>query len=182
LRKFRLVLIIITFSILNISCTEFETEKGESPLEEYPDQESWGNNIYFQRDGQRLAVLTAGYIAKYFKKKHTLLQEGVKVDFYGEDGELKSVLTSEEGKVFDERSDMVASGNVVVISTNGTTLYTEELHWVNKDGKIISEVPVKITTERDTLYGDTFRSDPDLINYEITNARGTSDKTISIDD
>jgi len=170
------------FSFLNLNCTEFENEKGETPVEEYPDQESWDNNIYFQRDGKRLAVLTAGYIAKYFKKKHTLLKEGVKVDFYGEDGELKSVLTSIEGKVFDDRSDMVANGDVIVRSTNGTTLYTEELYWVNKEGKIISEVPVKITTVGDTLFGDTFKSDPDLINYEITNARGTSDKTISIDD
>jgi len=182
MRRIRVYLIIFIFLFLNLNCTEFETEKSVTPTEDYPDQESWDNNIYFQRDGKRLAVLTAGYIAKYFKKKHTLLQEGVKVDFYGEDGELKSVLTSSEGKVFDERSDMVATGNVIVKSTNGTTLYTEELHWVNKEGKISSNVPVKITTEGDTLYGDTFKSDPDLINYEITNARGTSDKTISIDD
>jgi LPS export ABC transporter protein LptC len=172
----------VTFSFLGFNCTEFETEKGEMPTEEYPDQESWGTKIYFQREGRRQAVLTAGYIAKYSKKKHTLLQEGVKVDFYGEEGDLKSVLTSIEGKVFDERSDMVASGNVIVKSTNGTTLYTEELHWINKEGKINSNVPVKITTDGDTLFGDSFNSDPDLINYEITNASGTSDKTISIDD
>lgn len=182
MNQYIILVFIVIFSFLNFSCTEFETEKGEMPVEEFPDQESWGNNIYFQRDGKRMAVLTAGYIAKYFKKKHTLLQEGVKVDFYGEDGELKSILTSSQGKVFDERSDMVATGNVVVKSTTGTTLYTEELHWVNKEGKISSDVPVKITTEGDTLFGDTFKSDPDLINYEITNARGTSDKTISIDD
>jgi LPS export ABC transporter protein LptC len=167
---------------MSFGCTEFESDVGEVPTQEAPDQESWGNNIYFQRDGKRLAVLTAGYIAKYFKKHHTLLKEGVKVDFYGEDGELKSVLTSEDGKVFDDKSDMVATGNVIVRSNNGTTLYTEELNWINKEGKIISHVPVKITTEGDTLFGDTFKSDPDLINYEITNARGTSDKTISIDD
>jgi LPS export ABC transporter protein LptC len=173
---------ILSLSFFSLKCTDFETDEGQGPVEEYPDQESWGNNIYFQRDGRRLAVLTAGYIAKYFKKKHTLLKEGVKVDFYDEDGELKSVLTSQEGKVFDDRSDMVATGDVIVRSTNGTTLYTEELTWINTEGKIISNVPVKITTEGDTLFGDTFKSDPDLINYEITNARGTSDKTISIDD
>ena len=167
------IFLIVTLSLFDLACTDFESEEGEVPVEEFPDQESWGNNIYFQRDGQRLAVLTAGYIAKYLKKRYTLLKEGVKVDFYGEDGELKSVLTSKEGKVYDARSDMVATGNVVVKSTNGTTLYTEELNWVNKEGKIISEVPVKITTEGDTLYGDTFKSDPDLINYEMTNARGT---------
>ena len=163
-------------------CTDFETDKGESHSDDYPDQESWGNNIYFQRDGQRLAVLTAGYIAKYIKKKYTLLKEGIHVDFYGDSGEVTSVLTANEGKVYDERSDMVALGNVVVVSKNGTTLYTTELHWINKEGKIFSDVPVKITTEADTLFGDTFKSDPDLINFELTNARGTSDKKISVDE
>lgn len=176
------IFLCVLLSVFAFSCTEFESENTQVQTQDQPDQESWGNNIYFQRDGRRLAVLTAGYIAKYLKKKHTLLKEGVKVDFYDEEGNLNSVLTSSEGKVYDERSDMVATGNVIVISNNGTTLYTEELIWINKEGKIVSDVPVRITTEGDTLYGDTFKSDPDLINYEITNARGTSDKTISIDD
>ncbi len=131
---------------------------------------------------QEESVLTAGYIAKYSKKKHTLLKEGVKVDFYDELGDLKSVLTSEEGKVLDEKQDMYAYKNVVVRGENGTTLYTEELLWDNKSEKIISKVPVKITTPTDTLFGDTFRSDPDLVEYEITNAHGTSDKTVQVRD
>ena len=81
----------MTFSFLNFNCSEFETEKGEMPVEEYPDQESWGNSIYFQREGKRQAVLTAGYIAKFLKRKYTLLQEGVKVDFYGEEGFSQSI-------------------------------------------------------------------------------------------
>jgi LPS export ABC transporter protein LptC len=145
-----------------------------------PDQESWDNNIFFTRDEKRRAVLTAGYIAKYNDKKYTILKEGVRVDFYDEEGILKSVLTSDEGKVFDEKQDMYANGQVVVRAVNGTTLYTDELFWENREQKIISKVPVKITTVSDTLFGDTFKSDPDLVDYEITNARGTSDHTISI--
>jgi len=165
-----------------MQCTEFEQEKGESSTEDFPDQESWDNNIFFTRDNNRRAVLTAGYIAKYNKKKHTILKEGVKVDFYDELGMLKSVLTSEEGKVLDDKQDMYAYGNVVVRGENGTTLYTEELFWDNKSEKIISKVSVKITTVTDTLYGDTFHSDPDLVEYEITNAHGTSEKMIQVRD
>jgi LPS export ABC transporter protein LptC len=175
-------ILVILIASVSLCCTDFQTDEGEVPAENFPDQESWGTKIYFQRDGKRMAVLTAGYLSKYYAEKYTILQEGVKVDFYDDNGELKSVLTSNEGKVYDDRSDMVAKGEVVVVSNNGTTLYTEELNWINKEGKIVSHVPVKITTEGDTLYGDTFKSDPDLINYQITNARGTSDKTISIDE
>ena len=175
-------LVLIAALCCQPGCTEFEKEVQEKTVQDYPDQESWNNNIYFQRDGKRLAVLTAGYIAKYNEKKHTILKEGVKIDFYGEDGIVTSKLTSDEGKVYDDKQDMMAFGNVIVRSTNGTTLYSEELHWDNKAGKIISKVPVKITTESDVIYGDSFKSDPDLVDYEITNTRGTFDKTISIDD
>ena len=84
--------------------------------------------------------------------------------------------------MFDNTRDMVATGNVIVISRNGTHLYTEELHWENTSERIVSNVPVMITTDEDTLYGDTFTSDPDLINYEITNTRGTSKNVISIEE
>ena len=77
---------------------------------------------------------------------------------------------------------MVATGNVIVIAQNGTHLFTEELHWNNESERIRSDIPVKITTDSDTLYGDSFSSDPDLIEYEITNTRGTSSNTISIED
>ena len=77
---------------------------------------------------------------------------------------------------------MVAIKNVIVISDNGNHLYCEELHWNNSDQKIISHVPVMITTDEDTLYGDSMISDPDLHNYEITNAHGSSQKKISLDE
>ena len=158
-------------------CTEFEKSDSKVTEVDLPDQESWDNNIFFTRDDKRRAVLTAGYIAKYNDKKHTILKDGVQVDFYNDEGVLKSILTSSEGKVFDEKQDMYAYGNVIVRGENGTTLYTEELFWDNGEEKIISKVPVKITTLSDTLYGDTFKSDPDLVDYELTNARGTSDHT-----
>ena len=182
MKKRFLLFLLAVLPLILLQCTEFEEDDNGVIKAEFPDQESWNNSIYFTREGSRRAVLTAGYIAKYNKKKTTILREGVKVDFYDENGQIKSVLTSDEGKVFDDRQDMIAIGNVIVRSNNGTTLYSEELHWKNTEEKIVSFVPVMITTDSDTLYGDTFRSDPDLVDYEITNTRGTSNKTISIDE
>jgi LPS export ABC transporter protein LptC len=177
------LLFLIGVVFIGLQCTEFDEADSQAPMKkDYPDQESWDAQMYFTKEGKRRAVLQAGYIAKYIDKKYTLMKEGVKVEFYDEEGNLKSVLTSDEGKVFDNRQDMVATGNVILKAKNGSQLYSQELLWDNKEEKIISQVPVKITTVSDTLYGDTFKSDPDLINYEITNARGTSQKTISIDD
>jgi LPS export ABC transporter protein LptC len=170
--------LLLAFSAMH--CTEFENTDNQPTVTDLPDQESWDNNIFFTRDDKRRAVLTAGYIAKYNSKNYTILKDGVRVDFYNDEGVLRSILTSEEGKVYDDKQDMYANGHVVVRSENGTTLYTDELFWNNSEQKIISKVPVKITTLSDTLYGDTFKSDPDLVDYEITNAHGTSDHSISI--
>jgi LPS export ABC transporter protein LptC len=177
--KFGLLVLFLAVS----SCTKLDDdESAATPGEEYPDQESWNAKMFFTRDGKRQAVLLAGYVAKYSGKRYTLLKEGVRVDFYDSEGKVKSVLTSREGKVLDDTQDMVATGSVEMISSNGTHLTSDELWWDNKLAKVHSKVPVRITTPTDTLYGDTFQSDPDLINYDITNPRGSSQKTIIINE
>ncbi len=173
------VLFLVLFLIS--ACTKIEDQDSSGTASaEYPNQESWNAKMYFTRDGKRQAVLTAGYIAKYTDQHYTLLKESVRVDFYDSEGKIKSVLTSREGKVLDDTQDMIATGNVELVSNNGTHLYADELLWDNKPAKIRSKVPVKITTKTDTLFGDTFLSDPDLNDYEITNPHGSSQKTINI--
>lgn len=176
-------ILILLSTVLFFSCTEFNEEKTvQEEIEDFPDQESWNAKMYFTKDGKKRAILEAGYVAKYSKKKITLLKEGMQVDFFDSEGNHKSKLNSVEGKVFDGKQDMVAIKNVVVISDNGNHLYCEELFWNNTEQKIISNVPVMITTNEDTLYGDSLISDPDLHNYEITNAHGSSQKNISLDE
>lgn len=150
--------------------------------DEYPDQESWDATILITREAKTIGHLKAGKIEKYSKKNITLLKENIKIDFYNEKGQHTSLLTSEGGKVYDLTQDMVAYGDVIVISDSGMTLYTDTLKWNNKKEKIISEVPIMITTEEgDTLYGDSFISDPNLRNREIINPRGKSVKSIEIE-
>jgi len=178
-----LVVSLIFIFLITMGCSDLkDSETAEDDTVEYPDSESWNAQMSFTKDGKRKAVLNAGHVAKYTKKKETVLKENIRVDFFDEDGNLKSYLTAKEGKVFDESKNMVATGDVIVIAQNGTHLYTEELHWNNESERIRSDIPVKITTDSDTLYGDSFSSDPDLIEYEITNTRGTSGNTISIED
>lgn len=133
-------------------------------------------------EARTIGHLKAGKIEKYSNKNITLLKDGITLDFYNEQGQHTSLLTAEGGKVFDINQDMLAYGNVVVVSDSGMTLYTDTLKWDNKKRKIISEVPIMITTdEGDTLFGDSFVSDPNLKNREIINPHGKSVKTVNID-
>jgi LPS export ABC transporter protein LptC len=169
--------------ILMFGCiTEDKESSVPNTAEEYPDQESWDATILITKEAHTIGHLKAGKIEKYSKRNITLLKENIKIDFYNNEGQHTSVLTSEGGKVFDYNQDMVAYGNVVVVSDSGMTLYTDTLKWDNKRQKIVSDVPIMITTEEgDTLYGDSFVSDPNLRNREIINPSGKSVKSIKID-
>jgi LPS export ABC transporter protein LptC len=176
-------IIFLAVSLLLFSCVNEEEESAPSNAAEvYPDQVSWDATILITKEAKTVGLLKAGKIEKFSKQNITLLEDSIKVDFYDENGKHTSVLTSRGGKVFDSNQNMLAFGNVVVKSDSGVTLYTDTLKWNNGTQKIVSEVPIMITTEEgDTLYGDSFISDPNLRNREIINPRGKSVKSINID-
>jgi len=179
MQRFLSILIIL---VLSSSCSQEEKKPLTVDGKEYPDQESWDAVILITKDGSTVGHLKAGHIQKFTRKKTTYLDEKLLVDFYNEKGRHTSVLTSEGGKVHDVKQDLTAYGNVVVVSDSGLTLFTDTLKWNNKEQKIYSEIPVKFASEDgDTLYGDSFKSDPDLVNYEIENPRGKSKKSLSIE-
>lgn len=176
--------IFISIALLSFWACSIPSEEPSSPksdLEELPDQESWYSTIIITRDGRRMAEVWAGYIATYDKKNETILKDSIHVDFYNQEGQHNSVLTAQEGIVYNQSNNMKAVGNVVVVSDSGVVLETEELKWDNPRQKIISDVPVIFTTETEKLIGDSFISDPDLKNYEIKNARGYTQRVIPLE-
>ncbi len=103
-----------------------------------------------------------------------MIRDSLIVDFFDESGRHSSVLKARGGEVKDNTQDMMAYGNVIVVSDSGVTLYTDTLHWDNRNKKIYSRNPVMFITRYDTLYGDRFESDERLKNYTIHNASGVS--------
>ncbi len=173
------VILTTALLFLIIHCTHKEDDStGSNTVADFPDQESWNSTLIITKDGQKVGVVEAKHFKKYNKKNKTYISEGLKVDFFNELGQHTSVLTSTGGEVDDRMQDMIAYGNVIVVSDSGMTLYTDTLMWDNKRQKIISEIPVKITSDTDTLFGDSFISDPNLENYEITNSHGTGSELI----
>ena len=158
------------FGLYSCSNNQEEPSGPRSEIEGLPDQESWNSNILITRDGRR--------IASYNSKNETVLKDSIHIDFYDQEGNHNSVLTAKEGLVYNQNNNMVAFGNVIVVSDSGIVLETEELKWNNQRQKIISDVPVVFTTDTEKLLGDSFVSDPDLKNYEIKNARGYTEKVI----
>ena len=172
--------IAIIFFMFCSSTSEDEGAVTPAQRKNIPDQESWKSTILITRNGRKVAEVWAGYLAYYQKQAHTILKDSIHVDFYDSHGNHNSVLTAREGEVFNRTSDLIARGNVVVVSDSGVVLRTEELRWDNQRQKIVSDKKVFFTTERDTLVGDAFISDPDLKHYEIRNPRGYSRRAVPI--
>lgn len=174
--------------MLVASCgSEFEQEpvaggNSDGQKVELPDQESWESTIVITKDGNRVAEVWGSYLASYDRKRQRVLKDSVHADFYNQDGQHTSVLTAKEAVFDDNTKNIIASGNVVVVSDSGVVLETEELIWDNRKQKIISKVDVKFTTATDTLFGSSFISDPDLKNYEIRKSRGHSKRLIPVEE
>jgi LPS export ABC transporter protein LptC len=171
------------FITLGLNCTKIQEEPSAVTLDprNIPDQESWQSTITLSKNGKMFAKVWSGYIASFNEKRITLLRDSIHIDFYDKDGNHNSVLTADSGMVYNESNDLVAFGRVVVLSDSGIILETEQLHWDDENQKIVSKVPVRFTTDQDTLMGDSFISDPDLRNYEIRNARGYSRRKFSVE-
>jgi LPS export ABC transporter protein LptC len=178
---FQLFLVFLIYFSLSCTSLEEQTAAGSLDPESIPDQESWKSTITITQDGKKFAEIWAGYIAFYNQQGKTFLKDSIHGDFFDRDGSHNSVLTADSGVVFNQTNNLVAYGEVVVVSDSGIVLETQELRWDNENQKIISDVPVRFTTEDDTLVGDSFISDPDLSNYEIRNARGYSRRTIPLE-
>ena len=102
----------------------------------------------------------------YEDKRETLL-DGVKLDFYNEEGIKTTTLTSLKGRVDDKTKNMWAIDSVVAKNDSGVTLKTQELMWRHKDKKIVSDKFVTIISPKEKIQGYGFESDESLKNYVI---------------
>lgn len=166
----RTVLILTVFILLFVSCQEevkpiLSDSVGEG---EIPTQESWNSKILITDDGMLKAIVYADHIRVFDQRKETLL-DGVKINFYDENENKASQLTSKRGRVDDKTQDMFAIDSVVAVNDSGTVLTTDELKWVNKTRKITTDKFVTITTPEEIIEGYGFVSDQGLNNYTIYN-------------
>jgi LPS export ABC transporter protein LptC len=133
-----------------------------------PAQVSYKTSMNFSSDGLLRAILHAGRVQTFDLQHYSLLDSGVKVDFYNGTGVHSSILTSDRAKVNSTNNNMTAYGHVHIVSDSGTIVDTDSLDWDNKSQTIHSTAAVHIV-EKDgrTTDGIGFESDQNLANYHI---------------
>ncbi len=135
---------------------------------ELPDQEVSDFVLTETDAGAPQWTLYARYAATY-NARNVVVARTVRVDFYDETGKESSELTAREGDIQLQSHDMTARGNVVLQTRDGTRMSTEEIHFLNRDQRIVSPLEQKVRVERqgDVLTGYGFESDPDLKHFEF---------------
>ncbi|HPI19808.1 MAG TPA: LPS export ABC transporter periplasmic protein LptC [Candidatus Kapabacteria bacterium] len=172
------VLIFLIILISLISCNE-EKAVPQKIIEDIgmiqPDIISTNITVSFVDSSYTKAVLKADRAKVFNERKKTYLEGNVKADFFSQKTKQRvSWLTSDSAEVDDNTKDMLAKGNVVVVSdSNNTRLETTILHWDNKTQKLYSTEFVNITSPQENIKGWGFESDINLSNYRIFKVSGS---------
>jgi LPS export ABC transporter protein LptC len=138
-------------------------------VEELPAQESWNSVVFFTDSGKTKAILYTGHLRVFNTRKETILDDGVKVEFYNPLEIKTTTLTSRRGRVDERTNDLYAIDSVVAVNDSGIVVRTEELKWRNRDKKIVSDKFVTIESPDEHIEGYGFESDQHLTNYVIYN-------------
>jgi len=133
---------------------------------ELPDQEVTDFVLTETDQGRPQWTLYARYAATY-QAKNLVVSRDIRVDFFDDKGARSSELTANSGEIQQQTRDMTARGNVVLQTTEGTRMTTEELHFSNDRQRITSDRLVHVDRAGDVLEGIGFESDPNLHHFEF---------------
>jgi len=150
---------------LSFSCIQEKKEKTPTPSD-IPDQVVEKTEMVFTTNGVKSTVIKADYVVKYERKDLTLAKK-IHADFFDTQGEHTSVMDADSGIIRERKQELVALGNVVVISDNGVKLETESLRWDPQKQKVVTEDFVKVTKEGDVIYGYGLEADQKLESFQI---------------
>ncbi len=135
---------------------------------ELPDQEVSDFVLTETDEGTPQWKLYARYAATY-NARNVIQARAIRVDFFDDQGQPTSELTAREGQIQLQTRDMTARGDVVLQTREGTRMSSQEIHFLNREQKILSPVEQMVRVERagDVLTGYGFESDPDLKHFEF---------------
>ena len=149
-----------------------------SPLADSADQVMYGASFVLTDNGISRAQMQ-GDTLYFFEDNSRIESENPHITFFTATGAKDAVLTSRHGTSNTRTNNMVARGNVVVVTEDGRRLTTEELIYNQQKNEISSDSAFVLTEPDRRLEGIGFRSDPNMKNIQILKgasgiARGVS--------
>ena len=111
-----------------LGCSEQAPTPSVEAAGQGPDQILWDFTTT-ESDSGRLSWIFRAEQALVFQATKRIESRGIRVDMYGDGGELNSTLTADSGRIDQRTGAMTAIGSVHVVSAENYDLRTEVLHW-----------------------------------------------------
>ena len=140
----RFLVVVFAAVVLAAGCGDQTAEQAGVSHEDVPD-EVVTDFVTEETDSGLAAWTLTAPLANKFNARKVYLMDKPKIQFFDERGSLQTTLTSDYGEYFQESREMLAYGNVVVVSVVGDVLETDSLRYVTSVDKIYSDNFVKIT-------------------------------------
>ena len=177
-RYLRVALSLAGSAILLFSCGRGEDAAAESGGESLMTEYSEDLSIVSSQNGRRayhfVTPLLEGYTLA--REPYREFPKGVKITTYKNDSltSVDAVLTANYAIYYINRELWEAKGNVVVEKSDGKTLYTQQLFWNARTGKVYSNVDSKIVQSggRDVFIGEGFESDEEFKDWRFRRMKG----------
>ena len=165
-------------AILLFSCSGEKEESNSSAEEAMMTEYSENLSIVNSQNGRRsyhfVTPLLEGYTLA--REPYREFRKGIRITTYQDDSlsSVDAVLTANYAIYYENRELWEAKGNVVVEKSDGKTLYTQQLFWNARTGKIYSNVDSKIVQNngRDVFIGEGFESDEEFKDWRFRRMKG----------
>ena len=165
-------------AILLFSCSgpkeQTPSTAEEAMMTEYSENLSIINSQNGRRSYHFVTPLLEGYTLA--REPYREFRKGIKITTYQDDSlsSVDAVLTANYAIYYQNRELWEARGNVVVEKSDGKTLYTQQLFWNARTGKIYSNVDSKIVQNngRDVFIGEGFESDEEFKDWRFRRMKG----------
>ena len=177
-RYARVALSVAGSAILLFSCSgereDASSSAEEAMMTEYSEHLSIINSQNGRRSYHFVTPLLEGYTLA--REPYREFRKGIKITTYQDDSlsSVDAVLTANYAIYYEKRELWEAKGNVVVEKSDGKTLYTQQLFWNARTGKIYSNVDSKIVQNngRDVFIGEGFESDEEFKDWRFRRMKG----------
>lgn len=177
-RYTRVALSAVGSAILLFSCSEQKSAEDSSAEETMMTEYSENLSIVNSQNGRRsyhfVTPLLEGYTLA--REPYREFRKGIKITTYLDDSlsTVDAVLTANYAINYENRELWEAKGNVVVEKSDGKKLYTQQLFWNARTGKIYSNVDSKIVQNngRDVFIGEGFESDEEFKDWRFRRMKG----------
>lgn len=142
-------------------------------------------SVIMTKNGRRSYFFKAPLVEGYTlaKEPYREFRKGVEITTYQDDSltTVDAVLTANYAIYYENRELWEAKGDVVVVKSDGKTLYTQQLFWNAKTKRIYSNVDTKIVQNdsRNVFQGEGFESDEEFKEWRFRRFTGKMDVDVS---